>query len=273
MGLMPSGLEWNGKAEPIEGTLEFNATLSGTIDEGYRGEQKFKIYLIDDDGRGSSTSVEYTIMIHGPPEIKTPEGQITDGEVNAAYSYQFEAEGRGPFTWTALTPLPPGLVLGSDTGVLSGSPTEEGVFDFTIKAVSAGGKETDPKTFTILIHPELLITSGDLPDSEEEKGYSFQFTASGGVPEYRWHHIGGTLPTGLNLTLDGVLSGIPEQRGVYTFTIALLDELGVMKTRQYTVEIYKLKEDKKLCGMLGVEVLLLLVILHLLKKRSRRVRL
>ena len=37
--------------------------------------------------------------------------------------------------------------------------------------------------------------------------YHCQFTATGGMPPYRWTVVKGTLPPGLTLSTDGLLSG------------------------------------------------------------------
>ncbi|HKI21695.1 MAG TPA: putative Ig domain-containing protein, partial [Isosphaeraceae bacterium] len=53
--------------------------------------------------------------------------------VGSPYSYQFEASGTEPITFSA-TGLPTWAQLNSSTGVLSGTPTAPGTFDFTVTA-------------------------------------------------------------------------------------------------------------------------------------------
>ena len=71
------------------------------------------------------------------PCITTP--PLPPGTECDAYSVQLTASGTAPFTWTVASgTLPPGLSL-SSAGEITGTPTEEGTFHFTLKVVDATG--------------------------------------------------------------------------------------------------------------------------------------
>ncbi len=53
--------------------------------------------------------------------------------------------------------------------------------------------------------------------------YKQLLVASGGVQPYTWGVSSGTLPPGLTLTTDGILSGTPTTLGNYTFTAKVVD--------------------------------------------------
>jgi hypothetical protein len=83
------------------------------------------------------------------PTIQTP-SPLAAGTVGTAYSQQLAATGgTTPYTWTvaAGSSLPAGLNL-STSGLLSGTPTAAGTFNFSI-TVSGGGTDTNPFVLTI----------------------------------------------------------------------------------------------------------------------------
>lgn len=78
---------------------------------------------------------QYTITIAAPPAL-TVTGSPGQGTVGIAYQAQFGAQGGvGPYTFSA-SGLPPGLAL-SPEGLLSGTPTAGGTFNFTVTATGA----------------------------------------------------------------------------------------------------------------------------------------
>ena len=58
---------------------------------------------------------------------------VPDGRLGAPYAAAIQARGAtSPYTYTASGALPPGLSLDPSTGVLSGVPSEEGTFAFSV---------------------------------------------------------------------------------------------------------------------------------------------
>jgi hypothetical protein len=73
------------------------------------------------------------------------------GTVGTAYDQTLAATGDTPLTWSlAGGALPDGLSL-SAAGVISGTPTAAGTFDFTVQATNAAG--TDTQALNIVINP------------------------------------------------------------------------------------------------------------------------
>jgi nitrous oxidase accessory protein NosD len=65
--------------------------------------------------------------------------ELPAGKENKAYEARLEAcAGAEPYAWaTTLGSLPDGLELDADTGVISGKPTRDGVFSFTVTVTDA----------------------------------------------------------------------------------------------------------------------------------------
>ncbi len=80
--------------------------------------------------------------------------------------------------------------------------------------------ESPPTTTTTAPPAPFKITTTSLPDATVGAAYSVQLYATGGATPYKWKKIG-SLPKGLKLHSDGILSGTPKTKDVpnpYSFT-------------------------------------------------------
>ena len=81
--------------------------------------------------------------------------------------------------------------------------------------------------------PLQITTEGTLPAGYYERSYSCALQATGGFDSYAWEALT-TLPPGLSLSANGVLSGTPSQRGAYNFDITVTDSSTVQDGGQYS---------------------------------------
>ncbi len=61
------------------------------------------------------------------------------------------------------------------------------------------------------------------PNATLGQAYSHQFSAIGGTPPYTWSIAAGSLPPGLSLSSDGLVSGTSTTAGDYNVTIRVQD--------------------------------------------------
>jgi large repetitive protein len=67
--------------------------------------------------------------------------------------------------------------------------------------------------------------------------YTFTFVTSGGTAPHTFSVFTGSLPPGLGLSTDGVLSGTPTQSGSFSFWIAAHDSGSAMSQAPFTMSI------------------------------------
>jgi hypothetical protein len=130
-----------------------------------------------------------------------------------------------PYTFTVLSGvLPPGLFLG-DNGTVAGIPERAGSWSFWLQLGDEDPPSQDwcvPKTserlFTITVLAGLGIDQKSLSPIAADLPYSLQLTASGGGPQ-TWSIWAGSLPAGITLRPNGLLSGTPTVAGSSTFIV------------------------------------------------------
>ncbi len=76
-----------------------------------------------------------------------------------------------------------------------------------------------------------------LPAGRIGRSYSRRLTGPGGTPPYRFALESGSLPAGLTLSEDGVLSGTPTGAGDWSFTARVVDSGGQSATQFYHLRI------------------------------------
>jgi phosphodiesterase/alkaline phosphatase D-like protein len=85
--------------------------------------------------------------------------------------------------------------------------------------------------------PAPRITTVSLPGGAVGTPYSQTLTAAGGNGPYSWGLIGGTLPSGLSLSLSGTISGTPTTVQVSQFTLQVSDSDGAVDTKPLSIAI------------------------------------
>lgn len=171
---------------------------------------------------GSGGSGGGTVI--SPPTILS--STLPQASVRTAYSTTLAAGGgKAPYTWSLLQgSLPSGLTLNGATGVISGTPTAPGTSSFTVQVQdSQASPATAQAMLGLTVLNPLAVSTTELPSGVSGSAYQTTLTATGGYPSYSWSILSGSLPPGLSLNSNGVISGTPNGAGSWSFEVEVND--------------------------------------------------
>lgn len=166
------------------------------------------------------------------------------GVVNNSYTATLTTgSGSTPFTWAISSgSLPPGISLDSNTGTISGTPSTEGTYNFTI-SVSEGGGQSATRSYVLLVtqtSSSLDIATSALSSGALNDSYDQTLFVSGGQGPYAWSITSGRLPQGLSLdSSTGIISGTPSVVETQTFDVKVSDSNGSADTQELSITVNK----------------------------------
>lgn len=232
-GALPNGLTLNGTSGIISGTPttagQSNFTVTATDANGCQGSRPYSIVIP---------------VVPICPFITVNPPTLPAGVIGTLYSQTITASGgTAPYTFAVTSgALPNGLTLDPTTGIISGTPTTAGQFDFVITATDGNGCPGSRAYLMVIpavvVCPFITVNPPTLPTPVFGQLYNQTITASGGLAPYTFTVSTGTLPNGLTLNATtGVISGIPTSVGPFSFVITATDANGCAGIRAYAFDI------------------------------------
>lgn len=202
---LPAGLSLNSTTGLISGTPSAAGSFLVNISAA-------------NDGGNDSQTLSISVNLPDAPAITSPIS--AEGQVGIEFDYTITAS-NSPSLFTANN-LPAGLGLNAISGLISGTPSENGIFEVVISAENAGGTGLAPLTLTIL--PEApTITSETTIVSRVGDTITHQITTEPAADSFSANN----LPAGLTLNpYTGEISGQISQAGIYSCIVSATNSGG-----------------------------------------------
>ncbi|MEW6710219.1 MAG: Ig domain-containing protein [Candidatus Riflebacteria bacterium] len=174
------------------------------------------------DAAGNSINREFSLVIGQELQFSaaTP---LSTGTVGKSFSATIAIGGVSPVSLSLDSgSLPSGLSFSQ--ALLSGSPATAGSFSFTVRVTDASGRAITRAYTMQIVNPPSFALSSPLPVATINGTYN-QTLIADGVKPYSISFTGGTsLPGGLTLGTDGVISGTTTAAaGTYSFSVVVSD--------------------------------------------------
>jgi hypothetical protein len=236
--LLPTGLSLAASVSDSGATAKITGLYIGAVFTGYL----VKVQAVDNAGHLATATLSLTASSNLAVTSSSP---LPQGLINIVYSQQLTASGGGSptggapvYTWSA-TGLPGGFSL-SSSGLLTG--TSATAINTTFNAVVTDGMspmDSANKNLQLLISASTLAITTSSPLSQGTAGvaYSVTLVASGGTSPYTWQFVAGALPSGLNLTSNGTISGTTSSVGTFNFTVQVTDNISSISQKAFALTV------------------------------------
>jgi len=193
-------------------------------------------------GANADSDRQFIINVNpGTPRLIVSTSSLPDANINQPYSPPpLTASGATVSGWSVVSGAPPpGITLNSN-GVISGTPTQSGVFSFTVQATGNGTSDTKQLSIFVLAPLDLGLAPNGTPAASQPLAVSMKLAtpfawgvkATGGREPYTY--TADALPAGITLNPDGTVTGTPTRAGVTRSTITVKDVRGTADTLRIT---------------------------------------
>jgi sugar lactone lactonase YvrE len=220
-GALPAGLLLT-----AGGRIAGKPSASGTFD--------FTVSL--HDAAANTVAQAYRIKVVDLLAVSLPDS--LRAILGSSFSQDLTASGgTPPYVWSVIAgALPAGLLL-SSSGTISGTPTATGVTGSTILVTdSANVMISRGLTISVVYPAPVITTATDLPAATSGVPYKQALSADIGNTPFAWSVASGsTLPPGLQLSADGILSGTPTASGTFSFTLSVTDSAGLVASQAFQI--------------------------------------
>jgi hypothetical protein len=221
-GTLPGGLT----LDPATGTLAGSPLAAAT--------SSFTVRVTDNVGQTRDQAYNVTIY----PALVFTTAALPAARSTVAYNQTVAFAGGVPSVQVEVASgaLPGGLTV-SNAGVINGTPSATGTFNFELKLTDAQ-LNTKLQAFSIAVTAATSITTTSLPNGVVGRAYAATIATTDGVDPLEFSISAGSLPNSLSIgATTGVINGTPSLAGTFNFTVRVKDAQNFIVTREYAVTI------------------------------------
>lgn len=222
---LPNGISYSFSVATI--------TISGTPTTA--GSYSPSVMLRDSLGGTSTTPLPFTVQ--PTPTFSTP-SNLPPAAVGIWYQQNIAISGgNGPQITVQSGSLPPGVTVNS-SGLVAGTPTTPGTYQFTLLATDFWGA-TVSQAFTLVVSGALTVSGPSQFSGSVGQQFSAMLQAVNGTPPFNWSVVAGTSPPGVTLSSSGQFSGAPTASGNFSFTVRVTDSTGATASQAMAIDVAK----------------------------------
>ena len=209
-------------------TLETNGWVSGTP-TAVESPQ----FIVRATNAVGFSNLTFQIVVAAPAAapVFTSPSPLPSAVLGTPYQYQMLADNYPTNFGVASGALPLGLGILS-SGMITGTPAVAGTASFALFASNMTGGATTNYSLHVNGPPEFITTS-PLPDGVLGVAYAVQIDAT---EANSFSLYAGSLPAGLGLRSDGMVTGTPASVGTSNFTVSAVNDYG-WATRDFALTV------------------------------------
>ncbi|QDF08634.1 putative Ig domain-containing protein [Myxococcus xanthus] len=221
-GALPTGLQLD--ASLVRGTPSAPGAASFTVEV--------------QDANRRAASATFNLTVQGGITL-TPSA-LPDAYTDAAYRQGLLVMGgRAPYAWAlSAGSLPAGIRLTS-AGLLEGTASTTGTFSFSVQVTDADARVATRALDLVVYRPPSANGPALQLDGYVSQSFSATYTVTGGKAPYSFAPAS-PLPSWLQLSSSGQLSGTPPAPGTTSGQAVVTDANGRTGTRAFTLTVYEL---------------------------------
>jgi hypothetical protein len=217
---LPSGLIMSSG-----GTISGTPTVSGTVNFNYT--------VTVTDKCGNTGTANCTVTVLTPPSANCVTINAVQNVAITPVTMVGSGGCGGSYTFTA-TGLPAGVSM-SSSGTISGTPTVNGRFSYTVTVKDSCGN-TGTFNCSVTVNPPPSASCVTINAVQGVAITSVTMVGSGGCGgPYTFSATG--LPAGLSMSTGGTISGTPTASGTFSYTVTVKDSCGNTGTFNCSVTV------------------------------------